>query len=173
MVIWITGLSASGKTTLSRAFEKKVKGSVPNMVLLDGDIVRQLYGDDLGYEESDRYKQITRIQNLATFLEKQSIVVVVAALYSHPDLLKQNRNNFKQYFEVYLHASIGVLQKREFKGLYQKALNKEILNVVGVDIPWNTPVEPDMVFELSDNLSPELMADKLIERLPDLKNSWE
>ena len=81
--------------------------------------------------------------------------------------------NFKQYFEVYLHASIGVLQKREFKGLYQKALNKEILNVVGVDIPWNTPVEPDMVFELSDNLSPELMADKLIERLPDLKNSWE
>ena len=171
MVIWITGLSASGKTTLSRAFKKKVKGSVPNMVLLDGDIVRQLYGDDLGYEEADRYTQITRIQNLATFLEKQSIVVVVAALYSHPDLLKYNRKNFIQYFEVYLHSSIEVLQKREFKGLYQKALNKEIMNFVGVDIPWNTPVEPDMVFDLLENLSPELMADKLFECLPNLSNS--
>jgi adenylylsulfate kinase len=98
-------------------------------------------------------------------------VVVVAALYSHPDLLKHNRKNFIQYFEVYLHSSIEVLQKREFKGLYQKALNKEILNVVGVDIPWNTPVEPDMVFDLLENLSPELMADKLFECLPNLSNS--
>lgn len=168
MVIWITGLSASGKTTLSKAVEKKLKMFVPNMVLLDGDVVRQLFGDDLGYEESDRYTQISRIQKLAYFLENQSIMVVVAALYCHHDLLKHNRNTFKQYFEVYLHASIEVLKMREFKGLYQRAFAKEIHNVVGVDIPWNSPIEPDMVFELSENLSPELMADKLIECLPEL-----
>ena len=113
MVIWITGLSASGKTTLSKAFEKKIRPNVPNIVLLDGDSIRQLYGDYLGYKEADRYTQITRIQNLASFLEKQNILIVVAALYAHPELLKHNRVRFIQHYEVYLKGSLELLEKRE------------------------------------------------------------
>jgi adenylylsulfate kinase len=159
MVIWITGLSASGKTTLSKAFEKKYKSAIPNMVLLDGDVIRQLYGLDLGYSESDREKQIKRIQSIARFLEEQSIVVIVAALYSHEGLLKYNRENFKNYFEVYLEADINFLMSRETKKLYEKALKKEIDNVVGVDIPWNQPQNPDLIFKVSEGKTPEEMCD--------------
>lgn len=163
MVIWITGLSASGKTTLSKAFEKKFRPTIPNLVLLDGDVIRQLYGNDLGHSEADRAIQIKRIQTIAYFLEQQSILVVVAALYAHDDLLKHNRKLFKQYFEVYLEADIELLKTREAKGLYKKALNKEIENVVGVDIPWNAPVNPDLTFNMSSGKAPEEMAKILFD----------
>ena len=159
MVIWITGLSASGKTTVSHAFEKKFKTKYPNMVLIDGDVVRQLYGHDLGYEEPERVKQIKRIQSIAKFLEDQSIIVIVAALYANDDLLKTNRKIFKKYFEVYLEADIKFLQTRETKELYKKALAGEMKNVVGVDIPWHTPKNPDLIFKASELKTPEEMSD--------------
>ncbi|MEO8172458.1 MAG: adenylyl-sulfate kinase [Sediminibacterium sp.] len=165
MVIWITGLSASGKTTLSKAFEKKFKPSIPNMVLLDGDVIRQLYGNDLGYTEDQRVIQISRLQAIASFLERQSIVVVVAALYANNELLAYNRTHFKEYFEVYLKAEIEQLQTREIKELYKNALAGKIENVVGVDIPYQEPVNPDMLFKVADNLSPETMADMLYSKI--------
>ena len=126
MVIWITGLSASGKTTLSRAYEKKYKNKFPNLVLLDGDLIRDLYGNDLGFKKSDRILQIKRLQSIALFLEKQSIIVIVAALYSDHNLLEMNRKLFDDYFEIYLKADVAQLQKREFKDLYKNALNGRI-----------------------------------------------
>jgi len=89
MIIWIAGLSAAGKTTLATALAAKLRRRMPNLVVLDGDVIRQLYGNDLGYEEADRVVQIKRIQNLAAFLESQGIVVVVAALYARDDLLEE------------------------------------------------------------------------------------
>ena len=95
MVIWITGLSASGKTTLAIAIKKKFPKK--NFILVDGDMVREVF-DDLGYEEKDRFKQITRMQNIAYFLNKQGFNVIVAALFSHPKLLSKNRKIFSKYF---------------------------------------------------------------------------
>ncbi|CAM3852732.1 adenylyl-sulfate kinase [Aquirufa aurantiipilula] len=164
MVIWITGLSASGKTTLSQEFEKKYKNSIPNMVLLDGDVIRQLYGNDLGYKETDREIQIKRMHNLAAFLEKQSIIVLVAALYSNEQLLENNRKEFKEYFEVYLKGNIDQLQVREIKGLYKQALENKIVDVVGVDIPWNEPINPELIFDISEGLSPNEMAEILYRK---------
>ena len=161
MVIWITGLSASGKTTLSKAFEKKYKSSIPNMVLLDGDVIRKLYGDDLGCIEADRITQIKRLQAIASFLEEQFVLVVVAALYANNDLLRYNRNKFKDYFEVYLKANLSILKKREIKGLYKNAFEGRIKNVVGVDIPWNEPTNPEMIFRVSEEIRPDVMAGML------------
>ena len=165
MVIWITGLSASGKTTLSKALEKKIRQNTSGIVLLDGDSVRQFYGDDLGYEESYRFTQIKRIQNLAVLHEKQSLIVIVAALYAHPDLLEYNRKTFQEYFEIYLKGTIESLKKREFKDLYKKALNKEILNVVGIDILWHEPENADLIFQLEDNYQPDEMAEVIYQKL--------
>lgn len=165
MVIWITGLSAAGKTTLSKAFERKYKEQIPNMVLLDGDVIRQLYGNDLGYEEKDRAIQIGRLHSIAAFLEQQSILVVVAALYANTELLEKNRNTFKDYFEVYLKADIDLLKTREIKELYKNALEKKINNVVGVDIPWHEPKKPDMVFEVSEGIKPDEMAEMLYRNI--------
>lgn len=163
MVIWVTGLSASGKTTLTQAFEKKYKTDFPNMVLLDGDVVRQLYGNDLGYTADQREIQIKRLQTIAGFLEQQGIIVVVAALYANDELLAYNRRHFKKYFEVYLKADLDSLKKREIKDLYKQALDGKIKNVVGVDIPWNEPVRPDMVFNIADGLPAETMAGMVYE----------
>jgi adenylylsulfate kinase len=165
MVIWLTGLSASGKTTLSKAFEKMYKQTIPNLVLLDGDVIRQLYSNDLGYEEADRVTQIKRLQAIASFLEQQSIVVMVAALYANDELLKYNRENFKEYFEVYLRADVSFLREREIKELYKNALAGKTQNVVGVDIPWHEPRHSDMVFEASEKPVPEKMAEIIFNKV--------
>ena len=88
MVIWITGLSGAGKTTLIQAVAGQVKRNLPELVLLDGDAIRQLFGNDLDYREDSRVIQIKRIQRMAKFLSDQGVVVMVAALYAHPDLLR-------------------------------------------------------------------------------------
>tara|TARA_B110000238_G_scaffold193118_1_gene229179 strand:+ start:489 stop:992 length:504 start_codon:yes stop_codon:yes gene_type:complete len=165
MVIWITGLSASGKTTLSKTFEKKYKKFIPNMVLLDGDIIRELFGGDLGFTINDRIIQIKRLQSLSQFLEKQSILVVVAALYSDNEILEQNRNKFKDYFQVYLKGDLSELKKREFKGLYKGAIEGKIKNVVGVDIKWNEPVNSDLIFDICNNLTSEKMAESIYKNI--------
>lgn len=165
MVIWITGLSASGKTTLSKAFEKKYKSQIPNMVLLDGDVIRQLYGNDLGYTEADREIQIQRIQSIASFLEQQDILVVVAALYANERLLQKNRELFKEYYEIYLKAEINSLQKREIKEIYKQALENKIVNVVGIDIPYFEPFGPFMLFHVEEGIAPEVMAEMLYNKI--------
>jgi cytidine diphosphoramidate kinase len=151
MVIWVTGLSASGKTTLCEQFVKLYKTKYPNLVMLDGDIIRSLYNDDLGFAEKDRFTQIERIQKLAQFCENQSLFVIVAALYSNDKLLDKNRNIFDKYLEVYIKADIEKLQKREYKNLYSQALKGEIKNVVGVDIAWNEPKAPHITFDITKN----------------------
>lgn len=165
MIIWIAGLSGSGKTTLAAAFSQKLRPTIPNLVLLDGDVIRQLYGNDLGYTEADRVLQIKRIQNLGVFLERQGIIVIVAALYARDDLLQENRKIFEKYFEVYLEADLELLKARETKDLYKNALNGNMPNVVGVDIPWNAPRNPDLVFNLSEGMAPGQMVEILFDAL--------
>ena len=104
MVIWITGLSGVGKTTLATALYEAMKPGLPALVRIDGDEVRALFGNSLSFAESDRRLQIQRIQSLAAMLDGQGLTVIVAALYAHPELLAWNRDHFSDYFEVYLEA---------------------------------------------------------------------
>lgn len=147
MVLWITGLSASGKTTVGRAFLEFVRGSGVPKVFLDGDSVREMFGGDLGYDENSRIKHIQRVQRLAKFLTDQGIDVVVAALYNNREILAENRKLFGRYFEVYLKADINFLKLRENKSLYTKSQSGEITDVVGVDIKWQVPDSPDLIID--------------------------
>lgn len=161
MVIWITGMSGVGKTTLASLLVDNLRNvGYANVVLLDGDVIRDLYGNDLGFKEVDRVSQINRMHNLARFLEAQGLVVVVAALYARDDLLENNRKNFISYVEIYLEASVELLLAREFKGLYKKAISGELCDVVGVDISWNPPKNPDLVFEMKAALTPGDIAEQ-------------
>lgn len=162
MVIWITGLSASGKTTLALAVKKKFPKK--NFILIDGDMVRNVF-NDLGYDEKDRFKQITRMQNIAYFLDKQGFNVIVAALFSHPKLLNKNRKIFKKYFEIYLKADINFLLNREIKNLYSKALSNKLKNVVGVDIKWNPPRKPNIIFDQSLKFSTNKMINLINKKI--------
>ena len=173
MIIWSTGLSGSGKSTLCDALTKLLKPSIPELVLLDGDVVREAFGGDLGYREQDRVIQIKRLQALAQALSKQNLVVLVAALYSHPDLLVWNRKNMSLYFEVYLDAPLELVQKRDPKGLYAKAAAGQMTDVVGLDIPWHEPVSPDLRIDMTVEADPDTHARTIIENCPDLKRRLE
>jgi adenylylsulfate kinase-like enzyme len=165
MIIWITGMSGSGKTTLATALRDIVKPTKPNTVLIDGDTVREAFGPSLGYDEPNRLVQINRIQKLAKILNDQDLIVIVAALYSHPDLLKWNRENFVSYTEVYLEASMELLRKRDQKNLYSMAASGQTNNVVGIDIPWYAPSEPDFRFTADEEIDPRRMAEELVANL--------
>ena len=158
MVLWITGLSASGKTTVARAFLEVSKNSGVQKVFLDGDHIRELFGGDLGYDESSRIKHIQRVQRLAKFLTDQGIDVVVAALYNNREILAENRKLFDKYFEVYLKADIEFLKLRENKSLYTKSQNNEIHDVVGVDIKWQEPMTPDLTIDTNILRPPSALA---------------
>lgn len=166
MVVWLTGLSGAGKTTIAEAIVRVVKPHLPELVLVDGDVIRELFGAGLGFHEEARQEQIGRIQRLAMFLASQNIVVVVAALYSHPNLLRWNRANLPGYFEVYVDAPLPLVEKRDTKGLYSKARSGEMQNVVGVDIPWHVPEYPDMVVNSGNGETPEAIATKISQTAP-------
>jgi adenylylsulfate kinase len=105
---------------------------------------------------------------LAKLLADQDIIVVVAVVYSNPELLQWNRQNLRDYFEIYLKASIGTLEQRDPKGIYKRARAGDMPNVVGIDIPWHAPVGADLVFEQDTPSSSAEMVEQLREYLPTL-----
>jgi adenylylsulfate kinase-like enzyme len=164
MVIWITGMSGAGKTTLCEAIRVLLKPRIPELILLDGDVIRTAFGSGLGFAEDDRKIQIQRIQSIAKVLSDQDTVVLIGALYAHPELLDWNRKNFPSYFEVYVKASMALLKERDSKGLYYS----NTPNVVGVDIPWREPASPDMVIVAEESLAPDILARQVARAIPRL-----
>ena len=101
----------------------------------------------------------------ACFFEKSKRIVLVSALYSNQNILKKNRKIFKKYLEVYLKAPISVLKIRDIKNLYKLALKNKIKNVVGVDIKWNEPKNPDLVFDQSKKINPNKIAKTILDKI--------
>jgi adenylyl-sulfate kinase len=168
MVIWITGLSGAGKTTICETIVRMAKPSIAELVVLDGDVIRKVFGDELGYTEADRIQQIKRIQNFSKELEAQGLFVLVAALYANSELLKWNRENFKDYAEIYLEAPLSLLEDRDPKGLYAKVQTGEMKDVVGIDIPWNAPTNATLKINMTDGEAPEVISQRIIDTVPEL-----
>ena len=170
MIIWITGISGSGKSTISNAIIKKYKNSLPNLVNIDGDAVRSLYEDKLGYKVKDRIQQIKRIQNICMFLENQGLVVITSALYSNDKLLEWNRNNFKNYFEIFLDADLDLVKKRDPKNIYKNFEAGTESNVVGLDIKYNIPKNPNLIIDFNKNKTINSVVNRIINSIEIFKN---
>jgi len=168
MVIWLTGLSGVGKTTFAQALCSHLKTKLDNVVLLDGDVIRSTISSDLGFHESDRIIQINRVQRLAKILADQGIIVIVAVVYAHPKLLDWNRENLSDYFEVYFKASLETLAQRDPKGIYRRARDGQLSDVVGIDIPWHAPHRPDLIFDQDAALPATEMVRQLLQTFPKL-----
>ena len=147
MVIWFIGLSRAGKTTLSKLLYKKLKPNNENLVLLDGDSIRNLFKNDIDHSLEGRYKNAERLSYLSKFLADQNIHVIAAVLSIFPEWQEWNRKNIKNYQEIYIKASMDVLQKRDKNNLYLNAREGKIKNVVGIDIPFPEPKNPDLIIE--------------------------
>jgi len=144
MVVWIIGLSGAGKTTLANEVAANIRQSNNDVVLVDGDVIREMFGNDLGYSIEDRKKNAGRICQLCKFLDDQNINVVCAILSIFPESRVWNRKNFKGYYEVYIDAPVENLIERDSKGIYAKYLKGEIREVAGMDLEFPAPSHADL-----------------------------
>jgi len=152
MVIWLVGLSGAGKTTLGREMVRQWRQGASNVVLLDGDEVRQLFAHHSGhdpYTVEGRRINAERLVALCEMLDRQGIHVVCCVLSIFGDMRRANRNRFSRYFEIFLDASLEAVTRRDVKGLYAAAKRGEQRNVVGVDIPFERPTTSDLVIDSS------------------------
>lgn len=147
MVIWLIGLAGAGKTSIGRALYRSIRARDPATVFLDGDQVREAFGNDLGFSLEDRRVNGWRICRICALLDAQSINVVCATLSQFHDQQSWNRATMRQYFEVFIDVSMNTLIKRDQKGLYSGARSGSIENVVGVDMPFPRPIAPDLILD--------------------------
>ena len=147
MVIWLIGLSASGKSTLAKLIYKSIKLRKPNTVLLDGDSIRNLFGNDVDHSIEGRAKNAERISKLTKFLADQNINVVAAVLSIFPDWQDWNRENIKSYFEVFVDVEMETLRRRDPRGLYERFASGKESNVVGCDIAFPIPTKSNITID--------------------------
>ena len=172
MLLWLTGLSGAGKSTIADIVVKKLRDKIPSIVQIDGNVVREIFGPALGFDEFSRKTQIKRIQQLAKFLTDQQLFVIVSALYSHPELMQWNRANLPNYYEVLIDASLDVVMERDPRGLYEKHQRGEMHNLVGIDVPWHRPENSDLILNPSNGSSAEDMADQIISKISTLNRNF-
>ena len=147
MILWITGISGSGKTTLCKYFYKQFIKKKKNTIYLDGDEFRALFGNDIKYTIKDRDINANRMTSFVKFISEQKINLIISANITSEKYRKWCRKNLKNFVQIYIRASIEQLKKRDYKGLYRKALKGKIKNVVGVDLPFNEPKNIDLYLE--------------------------
>lgn len=153
MVAWLIGLSGAGKTTLGHEVCRLLREQGEKVVFLDGDLVREVFGHDLGYSLEDRRKNADRLSRLCAMLESQDLFVVCAVLALFPESLEWNRRTFRNYLEVFIDTPLESLVERDSKGLYKEALAGRKHNVAGVDLKFTPPSRPDQVIKNRGDLN--------------------
>ena len=162
VVVWVTGLSASGKTTVSKHLVGMLTDYQPT-ILLDGDELRGALSVVGNYSRDQRIELAKSYFKLAKLLSNQGFIVVVAALAMFKEIYAWNRENQENYFEVFLNPPVDELFKRDPKGLYARFRNGEEKNVAGFDLEVDTPEDPDLIFSNDQNLVAEEIAFRVSE----------
>ena len=152
MVIWIIGLSGSGKSTIAKIVYNSLRKKERNTVWLDGDQVRKIYNDKLNFTLKSRETNAERLSRLTKFLSDQNVNVIGSVLSNFPKWQKWNKQNIKNYKQIYIKVNIKNLIKRDIKNLYKKALKGKKKNVVGVDIKFNEPIKSDLIIDNNKDL---------------------
>ena len=142
--VWFTGLSGSGKSTLSQLLYREMKRRGRRVELLDGDIIRSNFSQELGFSKRDRDINVKRIGFVAHLLNRNGVDCVVAAIAPYAEARATNRKLLDKYVEVFCDSPLEVVVQRDVKGLYKKALAGEILHFTGVSDPYETPQEPEI-----------------------------
>ena len=151
-VIWLTGLSGSGKTTIADKLANFLEEEYNELVeILDGDNVRQHLTNDLGFSKEDRDKNIERVSFLAKLLSRNGVIVICSFISPYQKQRDNVRSMTTNFLEVYIKCPLDVCEKRDVKGLYKKARAGIIKEFTGISDPYEEPLNPEIIVETDKN----------------------
>ena len=165
-VIWLTGLSGSGKSTIANVIEKKLTRMNRHTFLLDGDNVRHGLNKDLGFTETDRIENIRRVGEVAKLMTDAGLIVITAFISpfrSERDMVRSMMQP-GEFLEVFIDTPLEVAEARDVKGLYAKARAGQLKNFTGIDSPYEAPDAPELRIDTTD-MTPDQAAEAIIARL--------
>jgi bifunctional enzyme CysN/CysC len=165
-VLWLTGLSGAGKSTIANRIEKQLAAQGRHTYLLDGDNVRHGLNKDLGFAAQDRVENIRRVAEVARLMVDAGLIVLVSFISPFRAERRMARGLFEpgEFLEVFVDTPLAVAEGRDAKGLYRKARRGELKNFTGIDSPYETPEHPEIRIDTTQ-LSPEQAADLVVAHL--------
>ena len=165
-VLWFTGLSGAGKSTIANLVEKQLLAMGRHSMTLDGDNVRHGLNRDLGFTEADRVENIRRIAEVSKLFVEAGLIVLVSFIspYRNERMLARECVEDSEFLEIYVDTPVDECRRRDPKGLYQKADAGQILNFTGVDAPYEAPLDPEIRLYTLEG-SPEVLATRVINEL--------
>ncbi|MFY3741458.1 MAG: adenylylsulfate kinase [Candidatus Nitrosomirales archaeon] len=166
-VIWLTGLSGSGKTTITDVLAPKLQKLGFRVERLDGDEVRRQLSPDLGFSKEDRETHAKRVVYVSKLLARNGVIVIVSLISPYRSFRAFARQEIGNFLEVYVKCSIEICAKRDPKGLYKKAFKGEIKDMTGLQDPYEEPLNPEVIAD-TERESPESNAEKILCTLRDL-----
>jgi bifunctional enzyme CysN/CysC len=166
-VLWFTGLSGAGKSTIANLVEKKLHRMNRHTFLLDGDNVRHGLNKDLGFIEADRVENIRRIGEVAKLMTDAGLIVITAFIspFRAERQLVRDMMEKGEFIEIYIDTSLEVAEHRDVKGLYKKARSGKLANFTGVDSPYEPPISPELHINtaaMTPSQAASLIVDKLL-----------
>jgi len=169
-ILWFTGLSGSGKSTIAHTLEETLFQRKVHTYVLDGDNIRKGLNKDLGFSPEDRRENIRRLGEVAKLFVDAGLIVIVAAIspYRSDRAFVRNLVEPGEFIEIYVKCPLEICEARDPKGLYKKARQGIIKNFTGIDAPYEEPENPEIVVE-SDKESVEEAVSKIIRYLEEKK----
>ena len=165
-VLWFTGLSGSGKSTIANLVEKRLHRMNRHSFLLDGDNVRHGLNKDLGFTDADRIENIRRVGEVARLMTDAGIIVVTAFISpfrAERDMVRAMMEE-GEFVEVFIDTPLSVAESRDVKGLYKKARSGELKNFTGIDSPYEAPESPEIRIDTT-SMTAEEAADRIVEHV--------
>jgi len=165
-VIWFTGLSGAGKSTIANALEKKLYEMGKHTYLLDGDNVRHGLSKNLGFLDEDRKENLRRVAEVARLMVDAGLIVIAAFISPFRVDRQMARGLFEadEFIEVFVDTPLDVAEQRDSKGLYKLARSGKVKNFTGIDAPYEAPEKPELVID-TDTLNIEQSAGAVLKLL--------
>lgn len=168
-ILWFTGLSGSGKSTLANAVEKRLFETGAQTYILDGDNVRHGLSKDLGFSDYDRQENIRRIAEVSKLFVDAGVIVLTAFIspFRQDRQVARDLVESGEFIEIYVKCSLEECERRDPKGLYEKARKGEIPHFTGISSPYEEPINPELVIE-NDQVSIDEAVDQIVGYLKKL-----
>jgi bifunctional enzyme CysN/CysC len=169
-VLWLTGLSGAGKSTIANCVEKLLTAAGRHTYLLDGDNVRHGLNKDLGFTAQDRVENIRRVAEVSRLMVDAGLIVLVSFISPFRSERRMARELFApgEFFEVFVDTPLAEAERRDVKGLYKKARRGELKNFTGIDSPYEPPEEAEIRIDTT-SMGPEQAAERIIAHLQSLR----